>query len=136
MAEWSQEEAGKRWPPTTREPYPHWDHCTYGKGFGSAPWCDCGAGEQNDLKEAYWEGFDALATAVAEVWTKNNGWVPGGSKAQLEEVLGLKLPDPAVGALSYSDDFVYKTDEPVRRFHGRETYAEWAERQEREPDDE
>lgn len=46
------------WPPTQREPYEHWDHCTYGKGFGSAPGCDCGTEESNDLLEAYWEGFD------------------------------------------------------------------------------
>lgn len=69
---------------------------------------------------------DELAQAVAEVWARNNGWIPGGAKTELEEALGLSLPLPATGELTVGGGFSYSQD-PLR-LSGRETYAEWAAR--------
>lgn len=71
----------------------------------------------------------SMAMGVAQVWTRNNGWIPGGARSELETVLQLDLPLPAVGGVSGDHQFVYKTSDPERRHHGRETYEEWSARQ-------
>jgi len=72
---------------------------------------------------------DDLALEVAQVWTRNNAWIPGGAKGELEAVLGIPLPLPAIGdPRPQGGTLVYK-DEPGRLIEFRETYAEWKARQ-------
>lgn len=71
---------------------------------------------------------DLLALAVAELWAKHNGWIPGGAIQELEAVLDLPLPQPCVG--SYDPTIVGMTynQDKARRGPG-ETYEQWRERQ-------
>lgn len=72
---------------------------------------------------------DELALAVAELWTKQNGWIPGAAINELEAVLGLPLPTPSICYFKDGDgNAVTYNMTPPRRGPG-ETYTQWRARQ-------